>query len=526
MALTKVSTAMLDDFVINVKDLGAAGDGVTDDRVAIQAAIRAAGDSGVKKIYFPAGTYLCELTSGISITDSTGSVIDGFVATGAGKNATILKLGLTSGKNYQSFFNCSSIDGLEIADMTFDFNELRPASRTSTSERFHNPAIIVQGANSKDVYIHDCSFINMSVDQPVRLASFKSDTTLVDADFIDGVRLENLDFIKAADAVPNNTFQEDISAIYIYGKNVHITNCRFDTEINLTTLSSTGRGRTAIEAYGYNYNISNCQFRRWRRAHIIGTYPNDQTDDYFTRNWNISSNNYRQTESLIDVAFRVHIYGPIKFSNNIVTYGETQTGGVPSFHAFSVAGGSVPTGEYNDAFVISDNFFDYNGYGPGTVGSSYSMMMVFQNAPRVVFSGNTVLNNVNGIIYGEARTGDDANFATGYVIKNNYFYNIATNASLYGRNDNRPIWIESAATFGDMIITDNVWENIGVKGSRTSSGYNGNIFAGLFSMTGTNLVVANNVIKGDNSAFNASTTYTGTWSNRVDQNNINVDETD
>ena len=38
---------------VSGKDFGAVGDGVTDDRVAIQAAV----DSGAKRIYFPAGTY-------------------------------------------------------------------------------------------------------------------------------------------------------------------------------------------------------------------------------------------------------------------------------------------------------------------------------------------------------------------------------------------------------------------------------------------------------------------------------------
>lgn len=43
--------------VINVKDEGAIGDGVTDDRAAIQAAISKARVQGGGKVYFPAGTY-------------------------------------------------------------------------------------------------------------------------------------------------------------------------------------------------------------------------------------------------------------------------------------------------------------------------------------------------------------------------------------------------------------------------------------------------------------------------------------
>jgi hypothetical protein len=53
MTLTKVSFSMVDGAYANVLDYGAKGDGVTDDRAAIQAAIDAE-----NKIYFPAGTYL------------------------------------------------------------------------------------------------------------------------------------------------------------------------------------------------------------------------------------------------------------------------------------------------------------------------------------------------------------------------------------------------------------------------------------------------------------------------------------
>ena len=44
--------------VVNVKDYGAVGDGVTDDTSAIAAAFTAAGDAG-KSVFFPSGTYAC-----------------------------------------------------------------------------------------------------------------------------------------------------------------------------------------------------------------------------------------------------------------------------------------------------------------------------------------------------------------------------------------------------------------------------------------------------------------------------------
>ena len=55
MSLTKVSYSMITGAPVNVMDFGAVGDGVTNDTVAIQAALNIAGR---KTVYFPAGTYL------------------------------------------------------------------------------------------------------------------------------------------------------------------------------------------------------------------------------------------------------------------------------------------------------------------------------------------------------------------------------------------------------------------------------------------------------------------------------------
>jgi hypothetical protein len=53
MALTKVSFSMISGASVNVKDLGATGDGSTDDSVAINAALA----GGNKVVWFPAGQY-------------------------------------------------------------------------------------------------------------------------------------------------------------------------------------------------------------------------------------------------------------------------------------------------------------------------------------------------------------------------------------------------------------------------------------------------------------------------------------
>ena len=57
MALTKVTNSMIAGAVVNVKDLGAVGDGVADDSGAIQAAIDSLSSNG-GTVYFPPGEYV------------------------------------------------------------------------------------------------------------------------------------------------------------------------------------------------------------------------------------------------------------------------------------------------------------------------------------------------------------------------------------------------------------------------------------------------------------------------------------
>jgi hypothetical protein len=68
MALTKATYAMIDGAVFNVLDFGAAGDGVTNDQPACQAAVDAAVAAGGGAVYFPAGTYKLNGLAGLDST--------------------------------------------------------------------------------------------------------------------------------------------------------------------------------------------------------------------------------------------------------------------------------------------------------------------------------------------------------------------------------------------------------------------------------------------------------------------------
>ena len=130
--------AKLED-VVNVKDFGAVGDGVTDDTQAIRDAI----DAG-SEIYFPAGSYYCAVDGNITKNGVTNKRI-------YGDGATLLKGG---SKGVFYFLNSSNI---EIHGLNFNGNvtadeaangSILAATRASTDYAF---AVVFEECS-------DCSF--------------------------------------------------------------------------------------------------------------------------------------------------------------------------------------------------------------------------------------------------------------------------------------------------------------------------------------------------------------------------------
>lgn len=156
---------MADD--LNVRDYGAKGDGVTNDRAAIQACINAAASQS-KGVYFPAGTYHMIASGGVGLTIPSNVTLRGVGDTSvvqlyddgtddrnalldvAGKsNIAVKNLKLTGTQTNKAasvqLVWASGVQGLAISGVTFDKGEY--ALRTTTASPWAS-GILVDGCTT------------------------------------------------------------------------------------------------------------------------------------------------------------------------------------------------------------------------------------------------------------------------------------------------------------------------------------------------------------------------------------------
>ena len=134
MSLTKVSYSMIKGAPVNVLDFGATGDGTTNDTAAVQAAVTAA-----DRVYFPAGTYLCDTITldansylygdGASsiIKQNTVSSSYGTLYANSGSSSTHVQniridslqlLGQVAAQGFSQFAHLISFNGVRYVEIT------------------------------------------------------------------------------------------------------------------------------------------------------------------------------------------------------------------------------------------------------------------------------------------------------------------------------------------------------------------------------------------------------------------------
>lgn len=115
----------------NVLDYGATGDGVTDDRAAIQAAIDATASTG-GTVFFPEGTYLCGKAPAQPYSFSIASDNLRFLGCGFGASV-ILQTGNAGGSQWDLFQVTGNCEGVEFELLSFSQLGLTGALADSTA---------------------------------------------------------------------------------------------------------------------------------------------------------------------------------------------------------------------------------------------------------------------------------------------------------------------------------------------------------------------------------------------------------
>ncbi len=270
---------------LNVKDKPflAIGDGVTDDRIAIQNAINAARDAGGGEVLLPAGTYRVTLAPKIpneSALRRVFTVYPNVRIRGATRDSSVVKLADNQG-GYGAIFSAQTfgadVTGFELRSLSVDQNTSNNPVNTladvaldnqNFSESKIRAAIWV--AAGKNMVVQGCRFSDIKAVWTIFMAgNTKNVEAVTIADnLIDNVGGGNLDFDTSQIYTETNGAQSQISNNTIVSRN--------DGQAGSLGL------RTGIEVHGDNIVIQGNTIRGFVTGLNVGSSWTAQ--DNFVRN--------------------------------------------------------------------------------------------------------------------------------------------------------------------------------------------------------------------------------------------------
>jgi len=418
-SVVRTTSSKLSDF-LNVRDFGAVGDGTTDDTVAVQAAVTAAGVGG--RVYFPTGTYL---------VSGTINCLANQQLIGNGVNNTIIR----RFANYGNTFNFVNAGSANIRQMWF-YHGVMPDTGFTTLTNLATTGAHINFQNAQGALIEDCWFWRM----PFQIVLEQGSLIKINRCNIQGCWNP---FYPAA--------QEGIAGVHVgsvaYIQLVDITNCYF--------------GGSNAGARSVNFTISD---NGTQTVNFSGT---NAGNEYGILVYNceglLIDNCYLGGNTLNCILLSpAQIMSEVRITNNF----------------FDSGGYSSPTiniipqtdGQYPIMVNIADNHFNGELYAYQSIGS----VNPYGSQPTIVnfqITGNTMGNNLGaGIFLRNAQggiiannvvaaynarnltPGGDVNYCTGIYVANCVSVKIDSNIVGGGVNTAAP----SAYTYQGVILAGTV----------------------------------------------------------------------
>ena len=224
---------------VSVKDHGAKGDGKTDDRLAIQAAINAVNKAGGGIVNFPEGVYIVTAPNKKPNWEPQVKLCSHLKLQGVGMLKSVIKMADNQGA-YDTIFAGDAIEGFSMLDLAIDANgETNPVISTKDEQSgyLHTPVYLPM---AKDVAIQRCRFTNLSGVWAVYLPG-RAENVVIDSCLFDNIG-----------GYTKNDWDHSCIRIDGFGPCI-VSNNVMTTRFGAGTTGA----RTAVEIHGSNHKFIN-----------------------------------------------------------------------------------------------------------------------------------------------------------------------------------------------------------------------------------------------------------------------------
>jgi polygalacturonase len=272
-----LAVASIEAATVNVRDSGAAGDGVANDTAALQKAIDTAAAGGGGEVFFPPGTYLTgsiELKSHVTLNLAAGAVIHGTSDPTAYPLVDARWEGLNH-QCHQALIFAHDAEDIAITGSGSVVGELKVGVlRNPRGPTLFEPVscknILISGVTVSNngvwtlhpTYCQDMTLSNVVID------SHGGNSDGIDPDSCSGMTIDHCSFSAGDDdiAIKSGKGQEGVK-IGKPSENITVTNCTFTKGHGGVSLGSELSGGIA------HIKISNCSFKGVVEAICLKSRP-------------------------------------------------------------------------------------------------------------------------------------------------------------------------------------------------------------------------------------------------------------